>query len=175
MRGASQALSAPESRALARTFYPEGEGGARRPGPWGSEEGLLSVGSGPGGLASKPPLSERFSSRLYSFICPAVIRWAGPLREQRLKTLKGGFLSTSLTACGIGLYLFWLLQGEICNPRGGWVSREFVNLLKLYLRKLRSFNGVKPYFLFSHVSHIKLDEKRWGFWITYSSHKDLGN
>lgn len=114
MRGASQALSAPESRALARTFCPEGGGGSRapRPDPSGSEEGSLSVGSGPGGLALKPPLSERFSSRLYSFICPSVIRWAGPLRGQRLENLRDGFLSTSLL-----IVRDWALFA-LASPRG---------------------------------------------------------
>ena len=81
------------------------------------------------------------------------------MREQRLETLRDGFLSTSLIFVR-DWALFWLLEGEICNPRGGWVGREFGSLFKLYLRKLRSLNGVKPYFLFSHMSHIKLDEKR---------------
>lgn len=74
--------------------------------PWGSGPRGLALealrrdcslwGLGPGLWRSKPPLSERFSSRLDSFICPAVIRWAGPLREQRLETPRDGFLSTSL-------------------------------------------------------------------------------
>ena len=138
MRGASQALSVPESRALARTFCPEGGGGARnlraqRPGPSGSEEGSFSVGSGPGGLALKPPFSERFSSRLYSFICPSVIRWAGPWRGQRLETLRDGFLSTSLI-----IARDWALFA-LASPRGnlqpqGRVSGSGVSLLKLYLR-----------------------------------------
>lgn len=84
--------SARKSRAPARTFCPEGGGGAlnpaaRRPGASGAERESRSVESGPRGLPSQPTRRERPCIWWYSFICPAVIRWAGPLRGQRLRTL----------------------------------------------------------------------------------------
>lgn len=84
-RAGARGVPGPRRRSLAPPRAPSAltEGaGPCGPEAWllGSREGIAILGVGVRGLPSQPTLRERPSTRVYSFICPAVIRWASPLR-----------------------------------------------------------------------------------------------